>query len=68
MCCHNTGGMGLAAPCCVTQVRVPWFLARGYISLGEPKQGRRYRTQVMVRADLLPLAGRIARIFGEHGN
>jgi hypothetical protein len=47
---------------------VPWFLARGYISLGEPKQGRRYRTQVMVRADLLPLAGRIARIFGEHGN
>lgn len=44
----------------VLEDAVPWFTARGYRSVGALKQGRRYRTQVMVRSDLIGLAGRLS--------
>ncbi|MGH9525657.1 MAG: hypothetical protein ACRD2F_03205 [Terriglobales bacterium] len=43
---------------------VPWFQRRGYTPLGDPKPGRRFSTQVMVRRELIALAGRAASGFG----
>jgi hypothetical protein len=46
--------------------RVPWFEARGYLSIGEPKIGRKFKTQIMVRAELRELAGRVRHVVGDH--
>lgn len=44
---------------------VPFFEQRlGYTSIGEPKQGRTLRTQIMVRTELLTLAGRVHEHLG----
>lgn len=38
---------------------------QGYVAIGDMKQGRTLRTQIMVRAELPGLAGRIARLLPE---
>jgi GNAT superfamily N-acetyltransferase len=47
---------------------VAWFERRGYKPLGKWKQGRRYRTRVMVRENLITLVGRIWKVFGNGTN
>jgi GNAT superfamily N-acetyltransferase len=47
----------------VTESAVPWFERNGYEKLGEMKQGRTLKTQIMVRRELLGLAGRVRRVF-----
>lgn len=49
----------------VTTEFVPYFQARGYSPIGEPKQGRKFATQIMVRTELLGLAGRVSRVLGD---
>lgn len=49
----------------VLATTVPWFQQRHYSPLGEPQMGRRLLTQVMVRRELLGLAGRVAQYFRE---
>ena len=49
----------------VIESKVGWFEARGYISIGEPKIGRKFKTQIMVRAKLRELAGRVRHIVGD---
>lgn len=44
---------------------VAWFEKRGYLSIGEPKVGRKFKTQVMVRAELRELAGRVRHAVGD---
>ena len=46
---------------------VPFFLAHGYTSVGALKRGRALNTRVMVRAKLMTLAGRVARVRGGAG-
>lgn len=41
----------------------PWFVKRGYTPIGKLKQGRSLRTQLMVRAGLPKLAGRLKRVL-----
>ena len=43
---------------------VPFFERNGFIAIGELKKGKTLYTQIMVRASLIPLAGRVARIYG----
>ena len=38
---------------------VPFFERNGFIAIGEPKKGKTLYTQIMVRASLIPLAGRL---------
>lgn len=45
--------------------KVPWFERIGYVSIGEPKIGRKFKTQIMVRAEVRELAGRVRHIFGD---
>jgi len=45
--------------------RVDWFERRGYVSIGEPKVGRKFKTQIMVRGELRELAGRVRHIVGD---
>lgn len=44
---------------------VQWFERQGYVVVSDPKQGRRYETRLMVRQELLTLAGRIAKLYEE---
>ncbi len=44
---------------------VPWFQRQGYTALGMPHCGHRLQTQIMVRQELLGLAGRAARRFAD---
>lgn len=37
----------------------------GYTAIGEAKQGRKFKTWVMVRSDLINLSGRIRTVVGE---
>jgi GNAT superfamily N-acetyltransferase len=48
----------------VIESRVAWFQALGYIPLGAMKQGRLYKTQVMVRKELLIVGGKLALSHG----
>ena len=43
----------------VVEDKVPWFESIGYVAVGKMKQGIRLRTQVMARAALFELAGRL---------
>ncbi len=47
----------------VIERNVPWFESRGYVPLGQMKQGKSLKTQIMVRGELIPLAGRLRAIF-----
>lgn len=49
----------------VTETAVPWFERQGYQSIGKLKSGRSLKTQVMVKATLIPLAGRLRAILGK---
>jgi len=69
---HRNHGLGSAMLyyiqpnfCRVIVELVPWMERQHYKSIGEPKVGLRHKTQIMVRADLLPLAGRLRKYFGE---
>lgn len=45
--------------------KVDWFASVGYLAIGEMKQGRRRGTQIMVRAELRELTGRIRQVVGD---
>ena len=44
---------------------VPFFERCGYLSIGEPKMGKRWKTQVMCLKSLTELAGRVSRVLGD---
>ena len=66
---HGLGGALLAYLQCnfarVLESAVPFFARNGYQAIGEPHSGKSLKTQVMIKSDLIPLAGRVARIYGE---
>ncbi|MDE2098299.1 MAG: hypothetical protein KGL39_13685 [Patescibacteria group bacterium] len=47
----------------VIESAVPWFERNGYACTGTPKQGRKFKTYVMIRKELIGFAGRAAKIF-----
>lgn len=47
----------------VLESKVPFFEACGYVKIGELKHGRTLNTQVMARANLFKLAGRVDKIL-----
>lgn len=47
----------------VVESAVPWFERNGYKSIGAMKQGRTLKTQIMVRNQLMNVAGRVRRVF-----
>lgn len=49
----------------VVESAVPFFERNGYQAVGAMHQGKSLRTQVMIKSDLIQLAGRVARIYGE---
>ncbi len=49
----------------VLESAVDFFARNGYQSIGEMKQGKMLKTQIMVKSSLIPLAGRIAAIYGK---
>lgn len=49
----------------VLQSAVPFFERNGYRSVGEPHDGNRFKTQLMIKSSLLTLAGRVAKIYGK---
>lgn len=65
---HGIGKAFLAYLACnfarVVEDKVPFFKSCGYIPIGEMKQGRTLKTQIMVRENLLSLAGRVRKILG----
>ena len=68
---HQSHGLGKAitnflAPNFVRVIgkNIPFFEALGYKSIGEPKQGIKLKTQLMVREKLLSLAGRLSSVWG----
>ena len=50
----------------VIESKVGWFKKQGYVSIGNPKQGRKLITQIMVRSELITLAGRLHHCIGDH--
>lgn len=49
----------------VIQEFVPFFERNGYTCVGDLKRGNRLYTQVMVKSALIPLAGRISKLYGD---
>lgn len=49
----------------VVESAVPWFEKNGYERVGKMKEGRTLKTQVMVRKELMTLAGRVKRVFAQ---
>jgi GNAT superfamily N-acetyltransferase len=47
----------------VLESAVPFFERNGYRSVGALKRGNKLNTQVMIKASLIPLAGRMKDIF-----
>ena len=47
----------------VIESAVPFFERCGFVSIGEMKQGKRWKTQIMVLGSLRELAGRVAQIL-----
>lgn len=47
----------------VIESAVPFFERCGFVSIGEMKQGKRWKTQIMVLGSLRQLAGRVSRIL-----
>lgn len=66
---RNAGlGRAIVAYCQVSFARViesavPFFRSCGFIEIGEPKMGKRWKTQIMVLASLRELAGRVSTIL-----
>jgi GNAT superfamily N-acetyltransferase len=46
----------------VIENKVKWFESLGFVKLGKPKKGISLKTQIMVRARLLKLAGRLKNL------
>lgn len=46
----------------VIEIKVPWFESLGYRKIGNLKQGQTLRTQIMARAELFDLAGKLQRL------
>ena len=68
---HRSHGLGAAIlrylQCNFARVlesAVPFFERNGYQSVGSMHQGKTLKTQVMIKSDLISLAGRIAKIYG----
>ena len=71
---HRSHGLGAAMlrylQCNFARVlesAVPFFERNGYQSCGEMHQGKTLKTQVMIKSSLIPLAGRVAKIYGTSG-
>ena len=47
----------------VLESAVPFFERNGYICVGALKRGNSLNTQVMIKSSLIPLAGRIAKLY-----
>jgi len=47
----------------VIESAVPFFERCGYVSIGEMKQGKRWKTQIMVLKSVRDLAGRVAQLL-----
>lgn len=47
----------------VLESAIPFFERNGYQAVGSLKQGKSLKTQVMIKRALIPLAGRIARLY-----
>lgn len=66
---RNAGlGRAIVAYCQVSFARViesavPFFRGCGFIGIGEPKMGKRWKTQIMVLGSLRDLAGRVSTIL-----
>jgi GNAT superfamily N-acetyltransferase len=45
--------------------KISYFEKRGYRKIGDPKQGRRFKTQIMARTNLFSLCGKLNKIWGE---
>jgi len=67
---HRSHGLGAAVIkylkpnfCRVIESATMWFERQGYVKVGEKKQGRRFKTWVMVRSDLLSLQSNIQSVF-----
>lgn len=48
----------------VLETKVPWFEKNGYVSIGRLKSGLKLKTQIMIRKNLLTLAGNLKIFFG----
>jgi GNAT superfamily N-acetyltransferase len=48
----------------VIESRVAWFESMGYAPLGAMKKGRVYKTQIMVRKELMSIAAKLAATHG----
>ncbi len=48
----------------VLESAVPFFERNGYTCVGSLKRGNSLNTQVMIKSSLIPLAGRIAKLYG----
>ena len=68
---RNRGlGAAVVAYCQVSFARViesavPFFERCGFISVGEPKMGKRWKTQIMCLKSLTELAGRLSRLLAD---
>jgi len=67
---HRGHGLGTAAvkymQCSFVRAiesKVPYFEAIGYTSIGDWKQGRTFKTRIMVKNGLMQLAGRVAALL-----
>jgi GNAT superfamily N-acetyltransferase len=49
----------------VIESAVPFFERCGFVGLGEPKMGKRWKTQIMVLKRLRELAGRVSLILAD---
>lgn len=47
----------------VLESAIPFFERNGYQVVGSLKQGKSLKTQVMIKSALIPLAGRVARLY-----
>ncbi len=67
---HRSHGLGAAIlrylQCNFARVlesAVPFFERNGYKAMGQMHQGKSLKTQVMIKSSLIPLAGRVARLY-----
>ena len=47
----------------VLESAVPFFERNGYTKAGELKRGNSLNTQVMIKSSLIPLAGRLCKLY-----
>jgi GNAT superfamily N-acetyltransferase len=66
---HGLGSAILSYICAnfarVLESAVPFFERNGYQKVGAMKIGNKLKTQVMIKSSLIPLAGRVAKIYGD---